>query len=101
MSFMTNFLGVDYSRHPEIWREASPAFHVSKQDAPFLIVHGTEDQNVPIAQAQELYEKLQAAGVPVSFVKIEDVHTFRKPEARRQLAFESLAFFNRYLVEAR
>jgi len=97
--FLTQFFGADYAKHPEVWRDASPAFRVSKGDAPFLIVHGTEDQNISIARAQELLEKLQAAGVPASLVKVNDVHTFRTPEARRQLAVETLAFFNRYLVE--
>jgi dipeptidyl aminopeptidase/acylaminoacyl peptidase len=60
-------------------------------------VHGTHDESVPISQAQELFEKLQAAGVPVSFVKVDDGHTFQTPEAKRQLAVEALAFFNRYL----
>jgi acetyl esterase/lipase len=96
--FLTNFLGAPYTTHPEVWREASPAFHVSKADAPFLIMHGTQDQNVPLAQSQELFEKLQSAGVPVSFVKVDDVHTFQTPEARRRLAVETLAFFNRYLA---
>ena len=97
--FLAHFLGADYTKHPEVWRDASPVFRVSKGDAPFLIVHGTEDQNVSIAQPQELFEKLQAAGVPASFVKVDDAHTFRTPEARRQLAVETLAFFNRYLVD--
>jgi len=98
--FLTDFLGSSYSNDPEVWHGASPVFHVSKDDAPFLIVHGTEDQAVPISQAQELYEKLHSAGVPVAFVKVNDVHTFQTPEARRQLAFETLAFFNRYLIVA-
>ena len=67
-------------------------------DAPFLIVHGTQDQSVPIAQAQELYDKLKQAGVQVSFVKFDDGHMFDKPENRKQLALESLTFFSRYLV---
>jgi len=97
-AFLTNFLGASYSQNPEVWRKASPVFHVSKNDAPFLIVHGTQDQEVPIAQAQELYDKLKSSEVPVSFVKIDDVHTFRTPEARRQLAFETRDFFDRYLI---
>jgi acetyl esterase/lipase len=98
VTFLTNLLGADYANHPEIWHAASPALNVSKTDAPFLIVHGTQDQNVPISQSQELYDKLQAAGVPVSFVKVNDGHIFRSPDTRRQLAIESLAFFSRYLM---
>ncbi len=96
--FLTSLLGTDFKTHPEVWREASPVFHVAKGNAPFLIVHGTKDQNVAIAQPQELFDKLQAAGVPVSFIKVDDEHTFQTPEARRKLAMETLAFFNRYLT---
>jgi acetyl esterase/lipase len=95
--FLTGFLGSDFKAHPEVWREASPVFHVAKGDAPFLIVHGTKDQSVPISQSQELYDKLQAAGVPASFIKVDDEHTFQTPEARRKLAVETLLFFNKYL----
>jgi acetyl esterase/lipase len=95
--FLASFFGADYAKNPQVWRDASPIFHVSKADAPFLIVHGTRDEDVPLSQAQELFEKLQSAGVPVSFTKIDDGHTFQTPEAKRQLAIETRAFFKRYL----
>jgi acetyl esterase/lipase len=43
IAFLTTLFAADYTKHPDVWRNASPAFHVSKTDAPFLIVHGTED----------------------------------------------------------
>jgi acetyl esterase/lipase len=98
MAFLTELFGASYAKDPEIWREASPALQVSKSDAPFLIVQGTQDLTVPVAQAEELVDKLHAAGVPAQFVKLDDGHTFRTPAARRQLAIDTLAFFNRYLV---
>lgn len=97
-AFLAIFFGGSYDKVPDVWRDASPVSHVAKSDAPFLIVHGTQDQSVPIAQAQELYEKLKQAGVQVSFIKLDDGHMFEKPENHKQLALESLAFFNRYLV---
>ena len=96
--FLTNFLGAPYSQNPALWRDASPVFHVSKTSAPFLIVHGTRDENVPLAQAEELAERLQQAGDAVTLVKVDDVHTFQTHEARVRLALETLGFFNRYLV---
>jgi acetyl esterase/lipase len=99
--FFTSFLGGDYTKHPELWREASPVFHVAKNDAPFLIMHGTQDHEVPISQSQELTDKLTAAGVPVSLIKVDDVHTFEAPENRRRVAIESRAFFNKYLNTTR
>jgi acetyl esterase/lipase len=96
-AFLSKFLGGDYAHHADKWKEASPVFHVSKNTAPFLILHGIQDVEVPMAQAQELDDKLTEAGVPVKFVKVEDVHTFEKPEARKRLALETQAFFTQYL----
>ena len=50
---------------------ASPAAHVTKDDPPILIVHGTKDGTVPISQAELFHEKLNKAGVDVTFIKIE------------------------------
>ena len=98
--FLTNFFGATFSKDPELWRDASPVFHVSKKNAAFLIVHGTKDRNVPISQAQELYEKLKAARVPVSFVKVDDSHNLQTAEAVRTLAAQTRTFFNQYLAAA-
>jgi acetyl esterase/lipase len=95
---LVNLLGGEYDKIPQVWRAASPVFHVAKSNAPFLIMHGTSDDAVPIAQAQEFYDKLHKAGVPVSFIKMEGGHTFETPEARLRLATETVTFFNHYLV---
>jgi acetyl esterase/lipase len=96
-AFLAAFFGGDYAHHPTVWQDASPVFHVSRKSSPFLIVHGTKDPDVPIAQSQELTEKLEEARVPVRFVKVEDVHTFQTPEARKRMALETRDFFARYL----
>jgi acetyl esterase/lipase len=96
-AFLAKFFGTAYANHPEVWRNASPMFHVAKDNAPFLIVHGTQDEEVSLQQAEEFFSKLQSAGVPASLIKVNDVHTFQTVEARRQLAIQTLAFFTRYL----
>jgi len=42
---------------------ASPVTYITKDDPPFLHIHGTKDNLVPYAQPQEFDEKLEAAGV--------------------------------------
>jgi acetyl esterase/lipase len=42
---------------------ASPIHYVSKDDPPFLIVHGEGDRVIPVEQSQRLYEELLKAGV--------------------------------------
>ncbi len=43
----------------------SPVHYVSKDNAPFLIMHGTHDTLVPFAQSEELTAALKEAGVEV------------------------------------
>jgi acetyl esterase/lipase len=42
---------------------ASPIHYVSKDNPPFLIVHGEGDRVIPVEQSQRLYEALRKAGV--------------------------------------
>ena len=42
---------------------ASPIHYVSRDDPPFLIVHGEADRVIPVEQGQRLYEELRKAGV--------------------------------------
>ncbi|MDO8539505.1 MAG: alpha/beta fold hydrolase [Opitutaceae bacterium] len=48
----------------ELARSASPLYLVSRDDPPFLIVHGDKDPQVPLEQSQQLHAKLQEIGVP-------------------------------------
>jgi len=96
-AFLVEFFGGDYVHAKTIWEDASPVFRIGKHVAPFLIMHGTRDTDVPIAQAQELVDKLKQAGASVKFVTVDDVHTFQTPEAKRRLASEARDFFAQYL----
>lgn len=51
-------------------RAASPITYVSRDDPPFLILHGTEDPLVPLNQSERLAEALEAAGVPCYFARV-------------------------------
>ena len=42
---------------------ASPIHYVSKDDPPFLIIHGENDPTVPVTQAESFAAALKAAGV--------------------------------------
>jgi acetyl esterase/lipase len=58
----------DEKKVREILRRISPIYHVSKDSAPTLIIHGDADQPVPIEQAKRLVAKLKEAGVPGNLV---------------------------------
>jgi acetyl esterase/lipase len=58
----------DHEKVRRILRQISPITHVSADDAPTLIMHGTEDHLVPIQQAEAFVARLQEVGVPARLV---------------------------------
>jgi acetyl esterase/lipase len=77
-------------------KQASPSTYVSKDDPPFLIVHGTNDKTVPLAQAESFYEALKKAGVDATLVKIEGGgHGIGGPEVSRRVK----AFLDKHLLD--
>ena len=98
IQYMTNFLGADYAKHPEVWREASPISHVAKSNAPILIIHGTKDDSVPVAEADALTEALKKAGATVQYLRLDSDHMFSDDASHRQLALETQKFFFHYLA---
>jgi dipeptidyl aminopeptidase/acylaminoacyl peptidase len=52
----------------EVMRQISPIYHVTKETAPTLIIHGDRDELVPIRQAKVFVEKLRSEGVPTELI---------------------------------
>ena len=55
----------------EAAKKASPIFHVSKDDPPFLIMHGSMDSLVPQRQSEAFAGALKEAGVESRLVILE------------------------------
>jgi acetyl esterase/lipase len=95
------FLGDDEATRSEMARAASPVHQVRGDTAPMLLIHGTRDLWVPIAQSEELARSLEAAGVVHRLIRVEGArHGFeaevKDPEVRdprrRDLLPEIFAF---------
>lgn len=78
-------LGGPVLERRDLARQASPVTYVSKDDPPFLVVHGDADRSVPMAQSVLLVDALRAAGVPVKFYSVAGGGhgDFADPEVRR------------------
>ena len=63
------FLGVGYGKAEA--EKASAIRYVSEQTPPFMILHGTKDTVVPLAQSEALYDTLQRKEVPCEFAVLE------------------------------
>ena len=74
-----------YEEDPDVYAFASPISHLTKGDPPTLILHGTIDTIVPVAQADKLAEKLKELGIPHFYEKFEGwPHTMDLAEAVNQ-----------------
>ena len=64
-------LGGTVSELEEAAKSASPFHHVTKDDAPFLTVHGTHDPLVPYAQGLAFDRKLDELKVPSILLTVD------------------------------
>jgi acetyl esterase/lipase len=58
----------DRERRKAIGKQISPIYHVSKDSAPTLIIHGDADKLVPIQQAEIIIARFKEVGVPCELV---------------------------------
>lgn len=66
------FLGKQsYEEAPELWKRLSPATYLDAGDPPTLIIHGSIDEIVPIAQAEMLSKRLQELKIPFRYIRLE------------------------------
>ena len=70
----TNLIGGDPQANKEKAARASPVTYVSRNAAPFLIMHGDQDRTVPISQSETFAQALQQAGADVTFVVVKGAH---------------------------
>jgi acetyl esterase/lipase len=59
------------ARHPEVFRDASPIERVHRNAPPFLVIHGSKDSVIPVAQARSFVERLrQVSHSPVGYLEL-------------------------------
>ncbi len=84
---------------PERLAAHSPANFASGISAPVLLVHGEEDNTVPIDQSKLMLQKLQEANKPVNYLPLEDTgHSYGEEPVRQMLIEEVLAFLDEHLA---
>lgn len=67
----SQLIGGPIQENKEKVRRANPAAYVTKDDPPFLIVHGDSDPLVPHHQSELLAAALENAGVPMTFYTVK------------------------------
>tara|TARA_R110002095_G_scaffold138534_1_gene120289 strand:+ start:260806 stop:263562 length:2757 start_codon:yes stop_codon:yes gene_type:complete len=82
----------------ELSRQASAVSHITKDDPPFLILHGTKDALVPVEQSELLAAALKQGNIPVELLIIEGApHSFHLQPKQQDLRPTVIGFFDRHL----
>lgn len=92
-------IGHSYEERPDLWEQASPLHHLTADDPPTLIFHGTIDSLVPVSQADLLATKLKELRIPYLYDQYEGwphVMDLAKPVNERCLFYMD-SFFDHYL----
>jgi dipeptidyl aminopeptidase/acylaminoacyl peptidase len=79
----------------EIYVEQSPLFHADKITTPLLLLHGTEDMNVPLGESDSLFTALKVLGRDVEYVQYQgEGHWILDYPKRRQWHQTIVAYFD-------
>ncbi len=87
-------LGATVREVPDLAKDASAIFQISKDDPPFLIMHGSEDPGVPLSQSITFHDALQKAGVKSQFVIVKGAKHGGKEFQTDKIRNTVVTFFN-------
>jgi acetyl esterase/lipase len=97
----SQLLGGPTLEHQELAVKACPLTYVTKDDPPFLIVHGEKDARVPLAQSEALRDALKGAGVEATLEILEGAgHGFNREQNLKAMPWVA-AFFDKHLKPER
>jgi acetyl esterase/lipase len=79
-------------------RKANPQSYISSATPPFMLVHGTEDAQVPFRQSEAMHDALKAAGVEATLIKVQGAgHSFGQVSSNPEVMSAMQAFFDKHL----
>jgi dipeptidyl aminopeptidase/acylaminoacyl peptidase len=91
----------DPTRDAERYRDRSPLTHVSKIEAPLLVLQGENDPRVPLSEAEQVVAALRSAGkMHEYYVYKGEGHGFRTRENMIDSVRRAGEWFDRYLLRA-
>jgi dipeptidyl aminopeptidase/acylaminoacyl peptidase len=91
------FGGFPWDDYDLLWRW-SPLRYVKQAQTPTLFIHGEQDNDVHITQAEEMYMALKRRGIETVLVRYpREGHGLREPRHRLDALERTLAWFDRFL----
>ncbi|HUP50801.1 MAG TPA: S9 family peptidase [Thermoanaerobaculia bacterium] len=88
----------DPATQRDMLRALSPIHKIDRIQTPLLVLHGANDTNVPVIEAEQTVESLRKRNVPVEYILFPDEgHGWRKLPNRIRSAASIVRFFTERL----
>lgn len=82
----------------EMLRRLSPIHKIERLIAPTIIIHGANDTNVPVSEAEQVAESLKRRGVPFEYIIFPDEgHGLSKIANRVRSTIAIVGWFDKHL----
>jgi dipeptidyl aminopeptidase/acylaminoacyl peptidase len=108
MAYYHDYLAVEFGRYPHekdlmdtLWARSALRY-VNRVKTPVMFVHGENDNDVPIAEAEQYYVALKDVGVPTIMVRYpREGHGVRETKHVVDVIDRSLAWYDRWFSQGR
>lgn len=88
----------DPATQADLLKRLSPIHKIDQVVTPTLVLHGANDTNVPVIEAEQVAESLRQRGVPVEYIQFPDEgHGFVKAANRLRATTATVEWFARWL----
>ncbi len=86
--------------NPDLYVNQSPLTHADQVNTPLLLLHGTDDTNVPKGESDGMYIALKLLGKDVEYVRVDGQdHHILDHEKRIVWHNTIMSYFSKYLKE--
>jgi len=83
----------------ELLRKLSPIHKLDRVKTPLLVMHGANDTNVPVVEAEQVVDTLKKRDIEVDYLLFPDEgHGWRKEANRVRSTLELTRFFRKHLL---
>ena len=90
----------DPETEAEMLKALSPINKVDAVKTPTIVLHGANDTNVPVVEAEQVVDNLKERNIPVEYVLFPDEgHGWRKTKNKVTSTESIVNWFKKYLVE--
>jgi dipeptidyl aminopeptidase/acylaminoacyl peptidase len=88
----------DPATQGDMLKSLSPIHKLDRVKTPLFVLHGANDTNVPLIEAEQIVATMKARGVPVKYTLFPDEgHGWRKTVNRVRSTTEIVGFFAEHL----